>query len=197
MYIQDIKEKWKRNNKLLLTRESVCLQELLFLIRMQSHKTLALWALECVQSPVAALKVRYPADTRPQTALCLSAQWAAGHVKMPAAKQAILQVHGMGKELSNPADIALCHAVGQACSTVHVETHAIGLPIYELTALVHECGIKDCEAALSEKIAQYISCLNICAEQANSPERQWAAFLLDDTRKNKEQLLWEKTRKAK
>lgn len=116
---------------------------------------------------------------------------------MPAAKQAILQVHGMGKELSNPADIALCHAVGQACSTVHVETHAIGLPIYELTALVHECGIKDCEAALSEKIAQYVSCLNICAEQANSPERQWAAFLLDDTRKNKEQLLWEKTRKAK
>ena len=197
MYIQDVKEKWKRNNKLLFTRESACLQELLSLIRMQSHKTLVLWALECVQYPVATLKERYPADTRPEAAVCLSAQWAAGHVKMPAAKRAILQVHAMAKELSNPADIALCHAVGQACSTVHVETHAIGLPLYELTALVRECGIEDCKAALSEKIAQYVSCLYACADKANSPARQWAAFLLDDTRPNKEQLLWEKAYKAK
>ncbi len=197
MDIQDVRDKWKRNNKLLFTRESACLQELLSLIRLQSHKTLALWALTCVQQPIDRLKERYPTDTRPETARLLSMQWAAGQIKMPAAKQAILQVHAMAKELDNPPDIALCHAVGQACSAVHVETHAIGLPIYELTALVQEYGLEACEAALVRRIAQYISCLHTCAEEANSPTLQWAAFLKDDTRPNKEQLLWEKSHKIK
>lgn len=197
MDIQDVKEKWNRNNNLLFSRESVCLQELLRLMRIQNHKTLALWALTCAQQPARILKERYPTDTRPEAALALSTQWAAGHIKMPAAKQAILQVHAMAKELSNPADIALCHAVGQACSAVHVETHAIGLPIYELTALVRESGIEACEPALSRRIAEYISCLHACADEAESPGRQWAGFLQDDTRPNKEQLLWERKHNQK
>lgn len=31
---------------------------------------------------------------------------------------------------------ALTHAIGHAGATVHVETYALGLPIYELTAIV-------------------------------------------------------------
>ena len=72
MDIQDVRDKWKRNNKLLFTRESACLQELLSLIRLQSRKTLALWALTCVQQPIDRLKERYPADTRPEAARLLS-----------------------------------------------------------------------------------------------------------------------------
>lgn len=55
---------------------------------------------------------------------------------MPAARRAILAAHAAAKETADPVSIALCHAIGQACGTVHVETHAIGLAMYELTALV-------------------------------------------------------------
>ena len=44
---------------------------------------------------------------------------------MPVAKKAILECHAMAKELTDIADIALCHAIGQACSVVH--TPKLGL----------------------------------------------------------------------
>lgn len=53
---------------------------------------------------------------------------------MPVAKRAILDVHAMARDMDDPADAALCHAVGQRCSCVHTPKHALGLPVYELTA---------------------------------------------------------------
>ena len=54
---------------------------------------------------------------------------------MPVAKRAILDVHAMAKLMDDPVDAALCHAVGQGCSCVHTPKHALGLPVYELTAV--------------------------------------------------------------
>lgn len=103
------------------------------------------------------LKRRYPHESRPETAIALYRQWAMGNVKMPVAKRALLQVHAMAKEVQSPVDIALCHAGGQACASVHVETHGIGLAMYELTANVREYGIDQCEQALRHKLSAYLT----------------------------------------
>lgn len=190
--MHDVRARFRRGNRILFSRDSTCLQELLRLIRQQKHRTLVLWAFACVQLPVAALEERHPGETRPRAAVSLCREWAAGKVKMPAAKQALLQVHAMAKELDDPVDVALCHAVGQACATVHVETHAIGLPIYELTAIVRARGMESCEAAVEARIAEYIACLNRCAAAVDAQPLAWAGFLLDESRPNKEQLLFEK-----
>ena len=85
--------------------------------------------------------------------------------------------------------------MGQACSAVHTEAHAVGLVFYELTAIVRELGIDACEQAVVEKINYYISTLKDCQAGICSQNRSWAAFLLDDSRVNKELLLWQKRSK--
>ncbi len=192
MELQDVRDKLKRKNAILFSRQSPCLQELIRLISFQKHRTLVMWAFECVREPVRWLKERYPDEDRPETAVALCRAWAAGEVKMPVGKKALLQVHAMAKELTDPAAVALCHAVGQACATVHVETHAVGLAFYELTAIVREYGIEHGAQALEEKIVRYIACLKACGETVDAIPRAWADFLLDDSRPNKERLLLEK-----
>lgn len=177
MNLQDVKERLKRKNKILFAKDSPCLQELAQLIQTQNRRTLVLWALECAEKPAEILNRHYPDDMRPRFTIDLAWDWAAGKIKMPQAKQAILQVHAMAKELTNPADIARCHAVGQACSVVHTPGHAMGLPIYELTAIVREQGIECCEAEIAAKISAYAQCLKQCQRKNQEENYQWAKFL--------------------
>ena len=188
--LNDVKQRLKRNNRILFTRESNCLEQLRRLICEQDHRTLALWALRCVEEPVRQLEERYPEHDEPRQAQALCMAWAKGQIKMPAAKRAILAVHAMAKQLEDPADVALCHAVGQGCAAVHVETHAIGLPMYELTAIVRRCGIKQCETAIEQKMGQYMQQMELCRQEAQHSD-DWVDFLLDTSRPNKERLLLE------
>ena len=134
------------------------------------------------------LQNKYPDDHRPTTAIEKTRQWARGDIKMPEAKKAILAAHAMAKDITDVSDQALCHAIGQACGTVHVETHAIGLVFYELTATVRLYGIDDCEPMLIKRINEYQSYLPICAQHIH--QYQWAKFISDDPHANKEYLLW-------
>ena len=190
--INDVREKYRRGNWLLFSRDSVCLQELIQLICLQKHRTIVMWIFECVEQPVALLKSHYAEERRPEEAIHLCKLWAEGKVKMPIAKKALLQVHTMAKELKDPVEITLCHAVGQACATVHVETHAVGFVFYELTAIVQKMGIDDCEYALENKIEKYLSSLKSWQDRIDTRTYQWADFLADDSGVNKERQLWEK-----
>jgi len=190
--LDDVREKYLRKNQLLFSRDSACLRDIIRLLCLQKHRTIVMWAFECATEPVTFLKREYPEDTRPEEAVRVCKLWAEGKVKMPVAKKALLQVHAMAREVKNPRDCALCHAVGQACAAVHVETHAVGLVFYELTAIVQELGIDTCEHAVEEKINFYLSSLKICQEKIDSRNYLWADFLLDDSRVNKELLLWKK-----
>ena len=42
----DVEIKLKKRNKLLFSRESQCLQELIKLIQLQNHRTVVMWALD-------------------------------------------------------------------------------------------------------------------------------------------------------
>lgn len=145
-----------RGNKLLFAKDSAFLTELNALIQGQNRRTLALWAFELADEAVQSLAECYPDEARLNTAVQLSREWAAGNVKMPVAKGAILQAHAVSKELDSLKEIALCHAVGQACSVVHTSGHALGFPIYELTALVHRHGVPACESIIEARMKYYV-----------------------------------------
>ena len=188
----DVEIKLKKGNKILFSRDSECLQELIKLIQLQKHRTLVMWALDCAKVPLKQFEAKYPDERRPRICLELCEAWARGKIKMPIAKQAILDSHAVAKEIDDNEYGALCHAIGHAGATVHVETHALGLPIYELTAMVLKYGKDNFQKPVSEKINYYYHRLLYWQENTDKFELDWADFLLDDTRPNKERILNEK-----
>ena len=192
-WLDDVKIKYYKKNKILFSRDSTDLQDLLKLMRKQKHRTLVMWSLECSSDAVNTLISNYPNDTRIKEAITLCTLWSQGKVKMPIAKKALLGAHALAKDITDKSDIALCHAVGQACATIHVETHAIGLPIYELTSIVYKYGINNCENKIEERINYYIDKLLECEKNIDK-NKTWTPFLLDDTKPNKEELLFQKSK---
>ena len=177
MWLAEVRAKAKRHNQILFSKESFLLDDLRHLIGQANHRTLVLWGLELAEETARKLEETYPEDRRPREAVGASRAWAAGEIKMPIAKRAILDCHAMAKELTNPADIARCHAVGQACSVVHTAGHALGYPMYELTAIVLELGLDDCRDAVEHRVRYYEQRLHYWAEHENSCRQNWASFL--------------------
>lgn len=188
----DVEQKLKKKNMVLFSRDSECLQDLRRLIEQQKHRTLVMWALDCAKIPLAQFEEKYPYELRPRAALELCEAWAGGKIKMPAAKRAILDTHTVAKEIDDRVCGALCHAIGHAGATVHVETHGLGLPFYELTSLVFRFGKDGYQKQVCEKIGYYCQRLVYWQEKIDMLNLEWASFLLDDNRPNKEKLLSEK-----
>lgn len=186
----DVDIKVKKKNKILFSRDSLCLQELITLIEMQSHRTLVMWALDCAKDTLAIFESVYPSEQRPRRALELCEAWSKGRIKMPAAKRAILDAHQAAKDCDDEFG-ALAHAIGHAGAAVHVETHAMGLVIYELTAIVHRYG-QGYQKPVCEKIDYYKRRLLYWQEHTDKLSSEWAGFLADDARLNKERALSER-----
>ena len=177
MWLAEVKAKVKRHNQVLVSKESALLDDLRHLIGQANRRTLILWGLELAEETTQKLEEKYPEDHRPREAIAAARAWAAGETKMPIAKRAILDCHAMAKELTTPADIARCHAVGQACSVVHTAGHALGYPMYELTAIVLELGLDDCRDAVEHRVRYYEQRLHYWAEHEKSCRQNWASFL--------------------
>ena len=133
--------------------------------------------LELAEETARELAGKYPEDPRPLDAIAASRAWAAGEIKMPIAKQAILNCHAMAKELADPADIVRCHAVGQACSVVHTAGHALGYPMYELTAIVLELGLDNCREPIEQRVMYYKQRIRYWMEYEKNCQQSWAGFL--------------------
>lgn len=191
----DVEQKLKGKNKILFNRDSECLQDLKKLIEQQSHRTLVMWTLECAKVPLAQFEEKYPHELRPRRALELCEDWARGEIKMPVAKRAILDAHAVAKEIDDRVYGALCHAIGHAGATVHVETHALGLPFYELTAIVFQYREIGYQTKVQEKINYYYQQLLYWQENTDKAHLEWASFLAKDNLLNKEKLLNEKKKR--
>ena len=177
MWLAEVCATAKRHNQILFSKENALLDNLRHLIGGANRRALILWALELAEETARELAGKYPEDPRPLDAIAASRAWASGEIKMPIAKQAILNCHAMAKELADPADIARCHAVGQACSVVHTAGHALGYPMYELTALVLEQGLADCKDAVEHRVRYYEQRLHYWVEHEKSCSQNWASFL--------------------
>ena len=177
MWLAEVKAKAKRKNQILFSKDCLLLDELCQLIEQANHRVLVLWALELAEESARVLAEKYPEDFRPKEAVEAATSWAKGQIKMPIAKQAILNCHAMAKELENPADIARCHAVGQACSVVHAAGHALGYPMYDLTAIVLELGLDDCRESVEQHVIYYEQRLRYWVEYEKTCQQNWAGFL--------------------
>ncbi|MCX4312932.1 MAG: hypothetical protein OSJ83_03585 [Clostridia bacterium] len=174
---ETVAQRANARRKVLFHSSDECFARLTACIEKQSHKTLIMWAFELAEESVQDLIKKYPHDNRPTNALNLSKLWASGEVKMPVAKKAILDCHAMAKEITDISDIALCHAIGQACSVVHTRTHAPGYPIYELTAIVRRIGMNEFREAVEQRINFYIDRLLFWQKQSEKTDLKWANFI--------------------
>ena len=177
MWLAEVKAKAKRKNQILFSKDCLLLDELCQLMEQANRQVLVLWALELAEESARVLAEKYPEDFRPKEAVEAATSWAKGQIKMPIAKQAILNCHTMAKDLENPADIARCHAVGQACSVVHTVGHALGYPMYDLTAIVLELGLDDCRESVEQRVMYYEQRLRYWVEYEKTCQQNWAGFL--------------------
>ena len=176
-WLEEVRERQKRKNQILFGKDSDFLWDLRMLLEGQPHTVVTLWALDLAEETVGLLKGKYPGEARPEQALLAARDWAAGRVKMRFAQRKILDCHALAKELDSKENAALCHAVGQACAVVHTAGHAMGYPMYELTALVCRYGLGGCSEFVEARKREYISRLIYWVEHEKDGERTWAAFL--------------------
>lgn len=174
---EELQKNLARRRKVLFDKNSPFLQDLAALLRETSHRAAVLWALELAEETVCLLEEKYPDEPRPREALLAARAWTAGKVKMRFAQQKILACHALAKELASAEDVALCHAVGQACAVVHTAGHALGYPVYELTAIVRRCGAENCQKALEKRKGEYIARLLYWRAHWRECGGPWASFL--------------------
>jgi len=185
--------------KILYNRESPEIQPIRELVERQNHRTLVLWALSCGGEFVELYESRVSGDPRPRRALEAARSWARGEIRMPEARKAALATHQAAREHGyDPVACAAARVPGHVVGTVHVETHALGLVFYGLTALVHkarESGQE--EGPVVEKALQRWSRTLVDLEENPAmAEGPWAGFVLKE-RPNRERLLREKQESGK
>lgn len=150
-WIDEVQTKLKKKNQVLFAKDSQYLQDLRLLFEEQNHRVMVLWAFDFADETIQKLQEKYPNENRPQQALEAAQDWAAGKIKMRLAQQKILACHAFAKDIECKEDIAMCHAIGQACAVVHTAGHAIGYPIYDLTSIIYKYGIESCSGEVEKK----------------------------------------------
>lgn len=174
MDLKDAFDRHSRGCAILFTRDSPCLSRLSEDLNAADRRTVVIWALENAARVADVLEASHPDDPRPSAAVSACISWSMGDVLMPVAKRAILDVHTMARDMDDPADAALCHAVGQGCSCVHTPKHALGLPVYELTAAFLRSGGD--QSSIERIMDAYLDTLGRAVLEAQKP-RIWAGFL--------------------
>lgn len=177
MWADETRERIKRKNSIYFAKDSSLLLPLADLLSQVSRKAVVLWGLELAGEGAAFLYQRHPEETKPLEAVQQSALWAMGKIKMRPAQRAILDCHSLAKQWNDPEEIALCHAVGQGCAVVHTPGHALGYPMYGLTALVHRFGRDNWEEAVAKRAEQYWERLLFWQEHPAYYGENWAAFI--------------------
>ena len=177
-WIDEVSAKRKKKNQILFSKDSEFLQDLKTLMETQNHRVMTLWAFELASESVAKLEEKYPEEKRPREALEAARDWASGIIKMRIAQRKILDCHGFAKEIENKEDIAICHSIGQACAVVHTAGHAIGYPMYDLTAIVYQYGIDNCKVAVERRKQEYIEKIIYWNEHLCDYTGTWADFML-------------------
>ena len=176
---ETLEKRIKAHRQILFSKDDDEISHLIHLTNEMPKKAVILWALELAEDAVKQLETKYPFEKRPKTALTLTRMWAAGEIKMPAAKKAILDCHAVAKEIPSAADAARCHAVGQACGTVHTTGHAAGFPVYDLTALIRENSPENWDEIIQERMNYYIERLLYWKENFMNSPNKWADFLTE------------------
>ena len=141
------------------------------LIRKTDHKTLAVWAIDCVERVLPYFEEKYPEDHRPRSAIEALQAWInTGVFKMADIRKASLASHAAAREVGEDnAARSAARAAGQAVATAHVPTHSIGAANYALQAIHRATSSSDTYAAVAkERDWQYGHLLELGENQVAS-----------------------------
>jgi hypothetical protein len=134
------------------------------LVSKTDHKTLAIWAVDCVERVMPCFEETYADDHRPRNAIEALQAWIhTGVFKMADIRKASLAAHAAAREVGEDnAARSAARAAGQAVATAHVPTHSIGAANYALQALHRATDPSDANAAIAkERDWQYQHLLNL------------------------------------
>jgi hypothetical protein len=137
---------------------SISLKDKLFFLRIvkrTSHKTLAVWAIDCTKRVMPFFEDKNPKDNRPRKAIETLREWIqTGVFQMALIRKASLGAHAAAKDVGedSPARSA-AHAAGQCVATAHVPMHSIGSALYALQAIYRDTN--SIEAVDKERVWQY------------------------------------------
>jgi len=125
------------------------------LMKKTNHKTLAVWAIDCIERVLPYFEKKYPKDHRPRNAIKTLQTWInTGVFSMAVIRKASLISHAAAREVGEDnAARSAARAAGQAVATAHVSTHSIGSAIYALQA-IHRTTNSDV-AVVKERDWQY------------------------------------------
>ena len=123
------------------------------LVKKTDHKTLAMWAIDCVERVVPYFEEKFPDDHRPQQAIEALQAWIhTGVFKMAVIRKASLTSHAAAREVGkDTAARSVARAAGQAVATAHVPLHALGAANYALQAIHRACNSSDANAAVAKE----------------------------------------------
>ena len=146
---------------------------LIELVQNTDQKTLAVWAVACVERVLPFFKEPYPKDSRPRQALTTLQEWIeTGEFLMSIIRGASLATHAAAREVevNSPAQSA-ARAAGQAVATAHVPTHALAAALYAQQAVHRAARNEDAaNAAANERDWQYQLLLRLNKEQGLSDQ---------------------------
>jgi len=125
------------------------------LVNKTDQKTLAVWAIDCVERVMPYFEETYPQDHRPRQALETLKTWIeTGVFQMETIRRASLASHAAAREVGEEiAPRSAAHAAGQAVATAHVPLHALGAANYALQAIHRATDSSDVDAAVAKERA--------------------------------------------
>ena len=123
------------------------------LVSKTDHKTLAVWAIDCVERVLPYFEEKYPEDQRPRKAIeALQAWLNTGVFRMVDIRKASLASHAAAREIGEDnAARSAARAAGQAVATAHVPTHSIGAANYSLQAIHRATSSSEVDAAVAKE----------------------------------------------
>ena len=127
--------------KMLSDIDAPYLQSLMRLIETQNKATLARWCIDYARAHILPIYEKAcPDDARCGHALGAADAWLAGQVKLPYAKNIILnECHAAAREAEGrPAAQAAARTCGQAAAAIHTPTHSLGLALYGALAVAYD-----------------------------------------------------------
>lgn len=122
-------------------------------VKKTSHKTLAVWAIDCAERVLPYFGEKHPGDQRPRKAIETLRTWIkTGVFKMAVIRKASLDSHAAAREVGEDnAARSAARAAGQAVATAHVPTHSIGSAIYALQAIYRAANSAGADAAVAKE----------------------------------------------
>lgn len=126
-------------NKFSLTKRDEELQSIIKSVKQHSahHKTLAIWAIDCLNRILPLFAIKYPLEKTLDTAVVTLRKWINDEIKMWDARKYTYTVLSLAKEIEkyDKPYSQIVRAASHCLATCHVHTHSEVTAMYVVSAI--------------------------------------------------------------